>query len=194
MLHGDVVDQFHDEYGLADSGAAEQADLAAPRVRREEVDDLDPGGERLDLGGLVDECRRFPVNGVFFFRVHGSHLVDRVADDVQDAAEGLPPDRHRDLLAGIDGVLAANQTIGGIHGDGSDDIFTEMLGNFQHQVILLVIDRWIGNPERIVNRRQLARLELYVDNRTDDLRYFPDVLTHVTCSSCGLCEASILYA
>ena len=37
----DVVDEFHDQHGLADAGAAEQADLAALRVRRQQVDDLD---------------------------------------------------------------------------------------------------------------------------------------------------------
>ena len=55
VLLGDVVDQFHDENGLADTGAAEQTDLSAPGVRGEEVDNLDPGGKRLDLGGLVHE-------------------------------------------------------------------------------------------------------------------------------------------
>jgi hypothetical protein len=29
VLHGDVVDQLHDDDGLADTGAAEQPDLAA---------------------------------------------------------------------------------------------------------------------------------------------------------------------
>jgi hypothetical protein len=44
---GDVVDQFHDQHGLADAGAAEQADLAALGVGREQVDDLDAGDEDL---------------------------------------------------------------------------------------------------------------------------------------------------
>ena len=48
VLLGDVVDQLHDEDGLADAGAAEEADLAALRVGREQVDDLDAGLERLD--------------------------------------------------------------------------------------------------------------------------------------------------
>jgi peptide chain release factor 1 len=40
---GDVVDEFLDDHGLADAGAAEQADLAALGVRRKQVHDLDPG-------------------------------------------------------------------------------------------------------------------------------------------------------
>src|ERR1700756_3924631 len=38
---GDVVDQLLDQHGLADAGAAEQADLAALRIRGKKIDDLD---------------------------------------------------------------------------------------------------------------------------------------------------------
>ena len=62
VLHGDVVDQLHDDDGLADAGAAEQADLAALQVRLEQVDDLDAGLEHLQLGGLLLERRRVPVD------------------------------------------------------------------------------------------------------------------------------------
>ena len=47
VLLGEVVDQLLDEHGLADAGAAEQADLAALGVGREQVDDLDAGLEHL---------------------------------------------------------------------------------------------------------------------------------------------------
>jgi peptide chain release factor 1 len=44
---GDVVDQLLHGHGLADAGAAEQADLAALGVGAEQVDDLDAGDEDL---------------------------------------------------------------------------------------------------------------------------------------------------
>ena len=52
---GDVVDQFHDDDGLADAGAAERADFAALQERADEVNDLDAGGQNLRRGGLVHE-------------------------------------------------------------------------------------------------------------------------------------------
>ena len=58
VLHGDVVDQLHDDDGLADAGAAEQPDLAALQVRLEQVDDLDAGLEHLQFGRLLFERRR----------------------------------------------------------------------------------------------------------------------------------------
>ena len=194
MLLGDVVDQLHDENGLADAGAAEEADLAASGVRSQEVDDLDPGGECLDLGGLVHERRSFTVDAVLFLVADRAHLVNRLADDVQDAAQGLLADRDRDLLAHVEDLLATNQTVGGVHRDGSDCVLAEVLGNFQDQVELLVVDRRVGDPKSVVNRGEHARLEFDVDNRADDLRYFSEVLTHVTSSSCGLCRPLCLYS
>lgn len=40
VVGGDVVDQLHDNHGLAHPGTTEQTDLAALRVRREEVHHL----------------------------------------------------------------------------------------------------------------------------------------------------------
>ena len=65
---GDVVDELHDQHGLADAGAAEQADLAALGVRREQVDDLDAGDEDLRLGRLLGIGRRGLVDGAHALR------------------------------------------------------------------------------------------------------------------------------
>ena len=59
---GDVVDQLLDQHGLADAGAAEQADLAALGVGRQEIDDLDAGDENLGLGRLLGIGRRVGVD------------------------------------------------------------------------------------------------------------------------------------
>ena len=58
MRLGDVVDELLDEHRLAHAGAAEQADLAALGVGRQQVDDLDAGDEDLRFRRLVDEVGR----------------------------------------------------------------------------------------------------------------------------------------
>ena len=55
---GDVVDQLLNQHGLADAGAAEQADLAALGVGREQIHHLDAGDEDRGFGRLVGEARR----------------------------------------------------------------------------------------------------------------------------------------
>ena len=59
---GDVVDQLHDDDGLADAGAAERADLAALEERADQVDDLDAGREHLRRRRLIGERRRRAVD------------------------------------------------------------------------------------------------------------------------------------
>src|SRR5207244_10929531 len=74
VLLGDVVDQLLDEHGLADAGAPEEACLAAPRIRLQQIDDLDAGLEHLDLGRLVLERGRGPVDRVRRSEEHTSEL------------------------------------------------------------------------------------------------------------------------
>ena len=45
VAFGDVVDQLHDDDGLADAGAAERADFAALGEGADQIDDLDAGLE-----------------------------------------------------------------------------------------------------------------------------------------------------
>ena len=77
---GDVVDQLLDQHGLADAGAAEEADLAALGVGGEQVDDLDAGDEHLGFGGLLGEGRGGRVDRAVLGGLDRALLVDRVAD------------------------------------------------------------------------------------------------------------------
>src|SRR5205814_295121 len=71
VLQRDVVNQLHDDDGFADAGAAEEPDLPALKVGLEQVDDLDAGLEHLELGRLIFEARRGPVNRPALLRLHG---------------------------------------------------------------------------------------------------------------------------
>ena len=73
----DVVDQLHDDDGLADAGAAERADLAALEERADQIDDLDAGREHLRRGRLLDERRGRTVNRVVLLGPHRAALVHR---------------------------------------------------------------------------------------------------------------------
>ena len=90
-------------------------------------------------------------------------LVDRIADHVDDAAEHLVADRHRDRRAGVGALLAADQTLGGVHRDGADGVLAEVLGDLEHQAVAAVL-----GLERVQDRRQMI-LELHVDDGADDL-------------------------
>ena len=88
VLLGEVVDELLDEDRLADAGAAEQADLAALGVRREEVDDLDAGLEHLLRRGEVLDVGGGTVDRPALLDVELLAEVDGLAQDVEDAPEG----------------------------------------------------------------------------------------------------------
>ena len=180
MRLGDVVDQLHDDDGFADAGAAEQPDLAALGIGRQQIDDLDAGDQDLGLGRLVDEFRRRPVDRRAAVGHDRAALVDRLADDVEDAPQGLGTDRHRDRLAGIDHLGAAHQPVGRVHRDRAHGVLAEMLRHFEHQRAAAVID-----VQRVQDRRQFA-VEADVDDRADDLGDRADIVVggagrHVLC-------------
>ena len=91
VLGGDVADQLLDEHGLADAGAAEQADLAALLVRREQVDDLDAGLE--DLPSSSTARRTAGAErwiGIRLLELDGAFAVDGLAEEVEDPTRGIP--------------------------------------------------------------------------------------------------------
>ncbi len=90
MLLGDVPDQLLDEHGLADSGAAEEADLAALHVRREEVDDLDAGLEDLDGRLQLLEVRRIAVDRPALVAAHVSPLSSIVSPSTLKSRPSVP--------------------------------------------------------------------------------------------------------
>ena len=82
MLFGDVVNQFHDQNGLADASAAEQADFTAAGIGCKQVNNLDPGFESFDRGRLLDKARRRAMNLPLELGSNRASLVDRFTDNV----------------------------------------------------------------------------------------------------------------
>ena len=72
-------------------------------------------------------------------RLDRAGLVDRLAHHVHDAAQGLFADRHGDRLAGIDHLLAAHQAFSRVHGDGAHGVLAEMLGDFEHEAVAVIV-------------------------------------------------------
>src|SRR2546425_1991261 len=176
VLLGDVVDQLLDEHRLPDAGAAEQSRLAALRVGLEQIDDLDAGLEHLDLGGLSLEVRRRAMDRIRLLGVDRRTLVHRLTDDVEDAAERLLADGHRNGAAGVGHSRAPGAAVGGGHGGRAHLALAQLLGNLEHELLrigedVLVLDA--RHLERVVDRGQFTRLELDVDHRADDLDDLP---------------------
>ena len=134
VLLGDVVDQLLDQDGLADAGAAEEADLAALHVGSDQVDDLEAGLEDLDRRREVAERRRVAVDRPALDVLARRRLVvHRLADHVPDPPERGVADRHRDRRAGVDDVDAAREAVRRVHRHRADAIVAEVLLHLRDQ-------------------------------------------------------------
>ena len=137
---GDVVDQLLNQHGLAHAGAAEQADLAALGVGRQQVDDLDAGDENLGFRGLISELGA------------GARIGAPPLDGMGPASSTGSPITFmmRPRVAGPTGIMIGPNRSRSpswprtrpsveVHGDAAHDQFADVLGNFEHQFFALVL-------------------------------------------------------
>ena len=108
LVHrGDRADEFLDDDGLADTGAAEDAGLPPLGEGGDQIDDLDASLEDLGAGGLVGEERGRSMDGIIQVRHHGTFFIDRQAQNIKNTAQGLGAHRHHDgSTGGTDGETA----------------------------------------------------------------------------------------
>ena len=170
----DVVDQLHDQDGLAYTCAAEQTDLTALCVRADQVDDLDAGLEDLRSGDLVFKGRCGTMDRPALLCVRCGLIVYRVAQKVEYSSQAFLADRNRNGTFRVDGIDTADQSVGGAHGDASDNVITNLLCHLGDQSAAINIDL-----DGIEQCRQLALLEPDVKDRTGYLYYLADMFfTH----------------
>ncbi len=167
MLLGHVPDQFLDDHRLADAGTAEDADLAAFGEGADQVDDLDAGLEDLGFGCLLVERGSRAMDRQALGNRHRALLVDRLSQDVEDAAERDIADRHHDRSARVEHLDAAGEAVGRGHGHGADPVVAEVLLDLANDLDTVAAHDLDG----VVDPRQLAGGELDVDDRTGDLNH-----------------------
>lgn len=179
MRLGDVVDELLNEHGLSDSGTSEKSNLSSTRVGSEEVDDLDSGLEDLGGGGLVHKLRRVGVDGTHGDTDDGASLVDGLTDHVHDAAETGGSDGDEDGGAGVDDLLASDETLSSctrasartrgrngktrtVHGDGADRVLSQVHRDLEHETVLESL-----HLEGVEDRGEVLRVELNVHDGTN---------------------------
>lgn len=101
--------------------------------------------------------------------------IDRLADDIPNAAEGLVADGHLDGGAGIDDLGITLQAIRTGHGDRTNHVALEVHLDLEHGGN--VTDWSIGiHRERVVDRRDGISRKLAVYDSTNDANDASNVL------------------
>ncbi len=102
------------------------------------------------------------------FGVDGTELVDRFAQEVEDAPQRGLAHGHADRGAGIDAGHAADHAVGVAQGDAAHasaaKLGLDLAGQTDLNALLLGLD-----AHGVVDRRQMVVGELGVEGRADDL-------------------------
>ncbi len=115
---------------------------------------LMPVSNNFGLGRQVGDRGRIAVDRPVFFGVDRAAAVDRLAEQVEHAAERRLADRHRHRAAGVDALHAADQAVGAAQGDAADAAAAEVLLHFAGEVDLHALVIGI-DLDGVVNRRQV---------------------------------------
>ena len=174
VVLGHALDHLLDEDRLSDAGTAEQADLAALDVGGEQVDDLDPRLEHPRLGLELVEGRRLAVDRPALLDLKGSSPSRlRHSPNTLNTWPLVtsPTGTTMGPRVGDDG--AAHEPVGRLHGDASDDVVSEVLGDLQRHlvgVLALALGGQVDvGRQCVVDLRQGVGRELDVDDGADDL-------------------------
>src|SRR5205085_2145362 len=126
-----------------------------------------------------DEVRTLAVNRpAWCVGWNGFTLIDWLAEHVEDTAERSLAHGDGDWSAGIRDLHAALNAVRGTHGHRANDVAANVLlnlGNETHVPARLVLRLEL---ERIVQLGEILALEFNVENRSNDLNDFPDVIRY----------------
>ena len=174
MLDG-VADQFDHEHRLAHPGPAEEANLAPPTVGGEQVNDLEAGGQHLGGGFLLPQRRGIHVNGLTRRAAQRQPAVYRLAQHVEDAAQGGPAHRHHDRLTGVLHRQSPTQPRSRSHSHTAHRGGVNVLLHLDHQGWAFVA----LDEQRMADARQVAHGELHIHYHARHAHYVSNPHCHL---------------
>jgi hypothetical protein len=99
-----------------------------------------------------------------FVGFDGTSFVDRFSNNINDSSESFWTDWNKNGVACVCDGLSTNETFGGVEGDSSDVVSTQVLGDFQNEPVLSSL-----YLEGVKNGRKLT-LKMHVHDGTNNLR------------------------
>lgn len=89
----------------------------------------------------------------------------------EHSPKGLGANGNGDGSTGVDNLLATDETIGTVHGNGTDSVLTEVLRDLEDETATLGLGLALGklNVKSVKNGGEVIRLEVNVNDGTNDL-------------------------
>ncbi len=119
------------------------------------------------------------MNRHAFGRVHWTHVVHRLADHIQHAAQRFLAHRDGDRMTQVFNRHAANQAIGRLQSDGAHPTLADVLRHLADDVKPFRYDETLtGKAERRADDGNLAFGKFHVLVRSGHLNHFSKHSTH----------------
>ena len=104
------------------------------------------------------------MNGRELDALDGTTLINGLTNDVHDTTESSGTDGNPDGCASINDLLATNETLCTVHGNGTDRVLTKVSSDLEDETTTVeVLDL-----EGVQDGREILGLELHVNDSTND--------------------------
>mmetsp|Transcript_22005 Transcript_22005/g.31929 ORF Transcript_22005/g.31929 Transcript_22005/m.31929 type:complete len:285 (+) Transcript_22005:634-1488(+) len=130
VVLSNVVDELHDDHGLAHTSTTKQTNLSSLGVGGQQVHHLDTGHQNLLGLTLLCKKRGCVMDGSLVFGFNWPPFVYRLADDIHNTTKGFWAHGNHNGFSSIIAALATNETLSTVHSNGSYNVLAQMLGNF----------------------------------------------------------------
>ena len=165
VLGCDITDQLLDQYGLTYTSTTEQTDLTTLLIRAEQVNDLNTGLQQFCVRRLLCEGRCGTVDRLVRHSCRYRLVINRLTQYIKYSAQGILSYRYGNGGSGGDSLHSSHKSVGSTHGNTSDSVITQMLGDFHYQ-FSSISGR---DADRVIDLGKFALIEAYIQYGTDDL-------------------------
>ena len=105
------------------------------------------------------------MDGHLLDTVDRAALVNGLTNDVQDTSKRTVTDRDGDGSTCVDDLLATDETLGTVHGNATNGVFTKVLSDLKNESVATL---HILNLKSVEDSREVLRIEVNVNNSTND--------------------------
>ena len=98
-------------------------------------------------------------------RLDRASFINGLTNDVQDTSKRAVTDRDGDGSTRVHDLLATDETLGTVHGNATNGVFTKVLGDLKNESVATL---HILNLKSVEDSREVFGIEVNVNNGTDD--------------------------
>merc|ERR1719181_1834876 len=113
MIHSNVVNKFHDNDCLSDTGTTKKTNLTTLGIRSKKIDNFDTSYKNFLRFTLFSEQRSRSVNGSLLVTLDRTLLINRLSNNIKNTTKSTRSYGNHDWGTCICNLLTSNKTFSG---------------------------------------------------------------------------------